>query len=166
MGWLRRLLGATPKEEMDGIRLDTNQPFWELSGKTDFPSVLRALASLLPEGSILYLEDGSPNNELRRFLEACAIPEQSHVAIGTIWPKPAYHHVPATPQNLTELARLSEHCAAPELAVHFHAYHEGKIVLEWHDALDQPMLLSGIIPDNKVKTFAQTLSLETAKGRT
>lgn len=56
MGLLAKLFGAVSWAEMDGIRLDTNRPFWELSGRTDFPSLLEALVPLLPQGCILYFE--------------------------------------------------------------------------------------------------------------
>jgi hypothetical protein len=39
MGLLGRLFGATPKEELNGIKLNLNESFWELKGKTDFPSL-------------------------------------------------------------------------------------------------------------------------------
>ena len=160
MGWLGKLLGATPKEELDGIRIDIDEPFWELDGKTDFPRLLRALTDFLPEGSILYFEGGSLNKKLLDFFNTHAIPEQSHVAVATLWPKPVYYHVPATPQNLQGLADLAEHCAEPELAVHFHAYETGKVLLEWHDAFTQPMLLSGDLPEDKVRGFAEVLSMK------
>ncbi|MBI5394181.1 MAG: hypothetical protein HZA91_02670 [Verrucomicrobia bacterium] len=165
MGWLSKLLGATPKEELDGINLDTHRVFWELDGKTDFPNLFRALADFLPDGSVLYFEGGSPKNELLAFLNAHAIPEETHVAVSVLWPKPVYYHIPATRKNLARLAELSEHCAAPELGVHFHVYCENKILLEWHDAFGQPMLLSGDIPEDKVINFAQVLSMKTTKWK-
>ena len=165
MGWLGKIFGATPREELDGIRLDIDQPFWEIDGKTDFPHVLRAFVNLLPARSIMYFEGGSPNNELLDFFAMRAIPEQTHVAVGTLWPRPVYYHVPATLKNLQELADLSEHYAEPELAEHFHVYRDDKVLLEWHDAFDQPMLLSGDIPEGKVTSFARTLSMRMTKWR-
>jgi hypothetical protein len=165
MGWLAKLIGATPKEELDGIRIDIHQPFWELDGKTDFPHLLRALKDFLPDGSIMYFEGGSPRKELLAFLNAHAIPEETHIAVAILWPKPVYYHVQATEQNLTRLAELSEHCAEPELAVHFHVYHQGKVLLEWHDAFSQPMLLDGDILEDKVMSFASSLSMKTTKWK-
>lgn len=159
MGWLGRLFNATPKEELDGIRMDTTSPFWEVEGKTTFAPLLRALADFLPGGRILYFEGGFPDRKLLDFFDAHAIPEQTHVAVATLWPRPAYYHVPATPQNLAELAVLAESHAEPELAVHFHAYRDGKVLLEWHDAFGQPMLLAGSIPEERVKSFAEALGM-------
>ncbi|HUW84442.1 MAG TPA: hypothetical protein VMZ31_16780 [Phycisphaerae bacterium] len=165
MGWLSRLFGATPKEELDGIRLNTREPYWELEGKTDFPLLLRALLVLVPDDSILYLEGGSPEGELLDFFNAKAVPEQTHVAIGTIWPRPRCYHVPATAQNLTDLADIAESCAWPELAIHFHVYRDGRLLLEWHDAFSQPMLLSGSIPDDKVRGFSVALGMTYALNK-
>lgn len=163
MGWLGRLMRATPKEDLGGIRIDTHQPFWEVDGKTDFPRLLRALSGFLPDGSILYFEDGSPRKDLLAFLDAHAIPEQTHVAAGALWPEPVCYHVPATEQNLARLAELTEHCAEPELAIHFHVYHEDKVLVEWHDAFSQPMLLDGSLAEDKVSGFVEALSMKATR---
>ncbi len=165
MGWLGKLTGATPKEKLDGIRINIHRPFWELDGKTDFSCLFRALKEFLPNNSTLYFEGGSPRNELLTFLKTHAIPEEAHVAVATLWPKPLYYHIPATEQNLDRLAEFSEFCAQPELAVHFHVYHQGKVLLEWHDAFGQPMLLDGAIPENKIVSFANTLSMKLTKWK-
>ena len=160
MGWLGRLLGATPKWKLKGIRLDTRKPFWALEGKTEFPRFLRALVIFLPEESVLYFEDGSPTGKLLKFFKTRAIAEQARVAAATLWPNPRCYHVPATTENLTELAELAESCAEPELAIHFHVYSNGKVLLEWHDAFANPMLISGDIPKDRIRDFASTLGMQ------
>ena len=49
------------------------------------------------------------------------------------------------------------HHAEPELAIHFHVYCNDSVLLEWHDAFSQPMLLSGAIPEEKIKVFANKI---------
>jgi len=159
MGWLSRLLNPTPQEELNGIQLDTANRHWELDGETRFAALLRALADLLPAGSILYFEDGLHDQALLAFFAEHAIPEQTHIAVGTLWPRPAYYHVPATPENLAELAALAETRAEPEIAIHFHAYREGEVLLEWFDAFDQSMLLNGGIPEERVRSFSEALGM-------
>ena len=159
MGWLGRLLNVTPREELNGIRMDTAHPFWEVEGKTTFAALLRALADFLPDGCILYFEGGSPDQKLLDFFNAHAIAEQAHVAVGILWPRPVYYHVPATRQNLAELSLFAESRAEPELAVHFHVYRDGKVLLEWHDAFAQPMLLDGGLPESQVQSFAEALGM-------
>ncbi len=162
MGWLGKLLGAVLKYEPKGIRLDTHKPFWTLEGETDFPQLLRALVGFLPDGSILYFEDGSPSGRHLRFFKVHAIPEQIRVAAATLWLQPRCYHVPATSKNLAELAELAESCAEPELAVHFHVYSNGKVLLEWHDAFANPMLISGDISEGTIHDFSKTLGMHYA----
>ena len=165
MGLLSRLFHSTPKKELKGIRLNIEQPFWELDGSMDFPSLLRALINLLPEGSILYFEDGHTRGRLLEFIESHRIDEQSHLAVGTLWPRPRYYHIPATAENLSELADLMEGFAEPELAVHFHVYCNSKVILEWHDAFSQPMLLAGTVEEEKVKALGKELNMKVARWK-
>jgi hypothetical protein len=55
MGIFSKLFHATPKEELNGIKLNIDEPFWEVEGETDFSSLLNALKDLVDEDSILYL---------------------------------------------------------------------------------------------------------------
>jgi len=164
MGLLSRIFRTAPREEMSGIHLDMGRPFWEVWGKTDFPSLLGALPDLLPEECVLYFEDGSPNGELLDFLQQHQIPERAHVAYGTIWPKPAVFHVPAARETMSRLVELMRSRAYPELAIHFHVYRHQTVLLEWHDAFSQRMLLSGELPDQKVRTFAERLRMSYKNG--
>ena len=58
---------------------------------------------------------------------------------------------------LTELAEIIKHHAKPELAIHFHVYINDSVLLEWHDAFSQPMLMSGVIPEEKIKVFSDKI---------
>jgi hypothetical protein len=164
MGLLAKIFGAVSQEETDGIRLDTTRPFWEVSGETDYPSLLTALPDLLPEECVLYFEDGSPDGEMADFLKTHSVPERAHVAYGTIWPRPKMFHVPATLETMSRLSELSRSCAAPELATHFHVYRDQSVLLEWHDAFFQPMLVSGDLPEQKVRAFAERLRMTCEEG--
>jgi hypothetical protein len=164
MGLLSKIFGGVPREGMSGIRLDMTHPFWEVSGETDFPSLLTVLSDLLPEESILYFEGGSPSGALLEFLRAQEVPERAHVAYGTIWPKPRVYHLPGTPQTIRPLTEMTRSCAYPELAIHFHVYRGQSVLLEWHDAFTQPMLLSGELPEQKVRTFGERLSMSYKRG--
>ena len=64
VGWLGRLFGAVPKEEMEGIRLDTAGSYWEIDGFRTFVELFNALEGWLPEGAVLYFEGGSPDAEI------------------------------------------------------------------------------------------------------
>jgi len=157
MAWLARLFGAVPKEEREGICLSTAEPYWEVDGPKTFEEMFNALKGWVSEDAILYFEGGSPDAEIDNFIATHSVPEVSHVAMGTIWPRPEVFHVPATVTILNELARIMKHHAEPELAVHFHVYRNDSVLLEWYDAFSQPMLMSGAIPEEKVKVFADKI---------
>jgi len=132
---------------------------WELKGNTDFPRLLRALIDFVPNSSILYFEGGTPNERLLEFFAIRAVPECMHISMASLWPRPLVYHVPATAKNLTDLAHIAETCAGPELAIHFHVYENGRVLLEWHDVFHQPMFVSGVMNETLVKTLAKTLGM-------
>lgn len=117
-----------------------------------------------PPKPVLYFEGGSPNEEISTFMAAHAIPETVHIATGTIWPEPKVFHVPATRENIDLLADLAERCAEPELAVHVHVYRDREVLLEWHDAFTQPMLVAAALGENTVRGFAAALGATFEKG--
>jgi hypothetical protein len=162
MAILSKLLSRIPAPK--GILLDMHRPFWEVSGETDFPSLLTALPDLLPGECVLYFEGGSPSGQLLDFLKEQGVPERAHVAFGTLWPKPSVFHVPANPETMTRLAEMTRSCASPELAIHFHVYRDQTVLVEWHDAFTQPMLLAGELAEQKVKAFAERLHMSYKKG--
>jgi hypothetical protein len=161
MAILSKLLSRIPPPK--GIRLDIAHPFWEVSGETDFPSLLTALPDLLPEECLFYFEGGSPSGDLLEFLRAHGVAERAHVAYGTMWPKPTVFHLPVTPDAISRLAELTRSCAYPELAIHFHVYRDQSVLLEWHDAFTQPMLLCGEFLEQKVGIFAGRLRMSYRK---
>jgi hypothetical protein len=164
MGWLARLFGAASREELRGLHLDESVAPWAVDGPRDFSTLLRALEPWLAPESVLYFEGGYLDAELASFLAGASIPEQVHLALGTIWPRPRAFHVPAGPA-IVKLADLMEHHPNLELAVHFHVYRKGVVLLQWHDAFDGPMLLAGSMPEAEVKTLAETLRTSYRRGR-
>jgi hypothetical protein len=157
MGWVSKIFGAVPKEGMEGIHLDTTQPYWEIKGPRSFMELFQALQDWIPEDTVLYFEGGSPDAVINEFMNEQSIPEKAHIAVGTIWPRPKIFHVPATTMVLVELSRIMEHHAEPELAVHFHVYQDNSVLLEWHDAFSQPMLISNAISQERIARLAQKM---------
>ena len=154
MRWLSKLLGSVRGTEREGIQLDKSGSYWEMNGPETFADLFKALQGWLPEGAILYFEDGNPDAEINDFMIRQSIPEPVSVAKGTIWPRPRSCHIPATKSVLAELAVIMEHHAEPELAVHFHVYRDNTVLIEWHDAFAQPILMSGLIPEEQIRILA------------
>jgi len=165
MGLLARIFGAVSRKQTNGISLDRKHLYWELSGKTDFSSLLTALIDLLPRDSVLYFEGGSPSGELLEFLNLHKIPERAHVAYGTIWPRPLVIHIPATSEVMVRLSELMCSRGCWELAIHFHVYSNRSILLEWYDAFTtQSMCLSAELPEQKVRRFAERLGMSSKRS--
>lgn len=160
MGILARLFNFVPRKELKGLCLGKDA-YWEVSPTKDLPSLLRVLPKLIPESAILYLEGGTPSPDIKAFLITNCVPEVTHLAMGTIWPRPHIFHLPATLNNLSRLAELAEKCAAFEIAIHLHVYNHDKVLLEWYDAFfGDPMHLSRDVPEEKVRDFCSELSLQ------
>ncbi len=152
---MRDHLSALDIEDEDAIHIGADGQRMAVRRPGDFTE--RLIEHFAAE---IRLEDGSPSGQLLDFLNTKSIPEQAHVAVGTLWPRPQYYHVPVTTENISRLADISETIAEPELAVHFHVYYKGEVILQWHDAFSDPMLLSGKLEAEKVEAFAGRLKMK------
>ena len=162
MSLLAKIFGAVPKEERTGISMG-DAVGWEVSGikSKSLPEFLRPLPTVLPEHSILYLEGTSRSaREVIAFLESHAASETSKVALGTIWPRPKFFHVPVTPEIMGELATLSARRVTPEVCIHVHAYIDGRVLLEWYDAFFQELWISRDITEDRVAVFSKRVGAQ------
>lgn len=163
MGFFARLFGGVPKEEWTGIRLADSEP-WCVSATKDVERFVRALPSLVPAGSIVYFED-SAEPHVKRYLEQIAVPSQTRLAIGTIWPRPDCYHVPLTAETMEALAAFLEETPAGFFCAHCHVYRDDVMLLEWHDAfMDVPMYVSRTIDHETVAAFAARLGSPLSVG--
>lgn len=157
MGWLRKVFDAVSKEEMQGLRL--SGPSWVISGDfTDPSSFFRALAKLVPDDAILFLEGGEHPPQLRALLDEHKLFPSLRPALGTIWPRLATFALPSTPVFLDSLAESAESCAAPEVCAHLHVYRGEQVLLEGYDAFRHPVFhVSQAIPQERVCEFCADL---------
>lgn len=155
MGFLAKWLGIVPKEERDGLRLDEPE-FWEVGSTYEAGDLMRALANLLPDDANVYFE-ATEEPEVRTFLEHHPATETTDIALGTVWPRPDQHHMPATRENLSTLAKLIDELEAP-LCCHLHAYAGDRMILEWYDAFENmPIRVSGSVEEQRIRAFAAAL---------
>jgi hypothetical protein len=147
----------------DGICIDPQAPHWELDGPKSFDVLFDALSGWLPDDAILYLEDGSPDEKISAFFDQHAVCVTTRVAAGTLWPPPKTVYLPATDTVLAGLAELASDHAEPELAIHFHVYRNDTVLIQWHDAFGQPMLLSGSFSESEVIALARKLDRDYRK---
>jgi hypothetical protein len=159
MGWLADLVGWVPAQERRGIQVDVFGPHWELAAPQGLPALFRALDGWLPDGSVLYFEDGLHSPEVTAFMRAHAVPERAHLEMGTIWPRPSVYHLPASPEVFARLVDLAENHAAPELAIHLHAYLDDEVLVQGYDILAQELWLSPTLPEQRVRDLAIRLGV-------
>jgi hypothetical protein len=134
-----------------------------LEGDTDLPTFLRALPTLISGKAFLYFEGGSPEGELKDWIDRNVIVPPEQVARGTIWPRCEVFHIPLTGSTIEELALIAERIAHPELAIHTHVYEPGQMILEWHDAFDNPMLIDARVDEVQVTEFARAIGFTVTK---
>jgi hypothetical protein len=138
-----------------------DQAHWRVSGVRDLPAFLRALPTLLPANSILRLElDANPDEDVARVLQQFAIRSNMTRNRGTLWPRSELHHVPITPEVMSALAELAEVRAEHDMVDHMIAYRDDEILLEWYDAIYDPIFVSRAIGKSALSTFAQAVGGE------
>jgi hypothetical protein len=163
MSFVARFLGIIPKAERSGIRLDEPEP-WRVSPTKDVELFVRALPLLTAEGSVAYFE-GTGESHVAEYLRQLAIVPQVQVAVGTIWPRPDYYHVPVSRESMEALAAFLDEAPTGYFCTHCHVYRNGVVLLEWHDAfMDDPMYLSRVIGEDVVREFANCVGSTVSSG--
>jgi hypothetical protein len=163
MGFLARLFGAVGRSERDGIRLTDDEP-WRVSPTRDVDRFLRALPALMPPGSVAYFE-ATAEAHVGPYLLSVSVPAQAQVALGTIWPRPDCYHVPLTAEQMQALTGFLEKHPAGFFCTHCHVYHDGVVLLQWHDAfINDPMYISRAIDEESVVQFAQAIGSSVSTG--
>jgi len=158
MDWLTKYLKFTPAEEREGIELLPEDIMWEASPTRYLASFLRFLPELVPPQCILYLE-GFPSETFEEFFAQHQVSNPTKVAVGTVWPKPVWHHVPINPEVMEKLAQLSDTLDPTEIASHLHIYRNQQVLLAWHDAFDLPMFFSRGLSQERVNNFCAKLGI-------
>jgi hypothetical protein len=150
------MVGAIPPDEMKGISLAA--PVWIVSGvKDDVSRFLRALPILVSSDGFLFLEGGAYSDALRDFLKSETVEVSPRPALGTVWPRQGYAAIPATARVLGALAALSEGLPSSEVCTHLHVFRGEKVLLSGYDAFSGEFWLSADVPEEKVRSFAETI---------
>lgn len=126
---------------------------WEFSELHDTTLFFQSVALILLPNTILVLEENSMAQDVRAFVADKAVSPQGQIRPGTWWPLSRMHWLIATPEILEGLARLSTHCAEPEVCDHLYAVHDGRLTLAWYDAFSDPLLVSAEVPTDHIVAF-------------
>ena len=132
---------------------------WEIRGIRSSQKFFAGLADLLPLPAVFYFE-GQLTPRVRQFLAPHRVEPTFEIQVGTIWPKPFIMHVNATPEFAMALGKIASSHARTEICWHFHAYREAQGLVQWYDAFALPLLVSSLIPEEKIVNFSRRLKAE------
>jgi hypothetical protein len=102
---------------------------------------------------------------MREFLRGREWAVRVKIAYGTIWPRPDVHHIPMTTNNRESLAALIDSESLAHPCNHLHVYRDDQMLLQWHDAWFDPILISTGVPEQLVAQFAAALERAYSKIR-
>jgi hypothetical protein len=103
----------------------------------------------------MFLE-GAPVPDIVALIEPSAEQTEYGAPVGTIWSWPRRNQrftLRASPALFARLSEAAAHHAEPEICSHLHLYREGDPLLHWFDAFDCPVLVSKVVPRERVERF-------------
>ena len=122
----------------------------------DFYALLEAM-KVMPKTAVLCLEGTAIAPDIAAYVQARQPPDPPNIDPDTIWPTPAFFHLPLTDGNLQGLSELAAQHAEPEVADHFVVY-DGTWVLLWaHDAGFDQVRVSRRLPELTVAELKSEL---------
>ena len=136
---------------------------WEVLAPSNHERIAAALEALLPAASVLVLEGTSIDPEVESRLSQHFVAPALDIRSGTIWPRPKLLHIAVSPEALRILQELLAIQAEPEICDHLYAYANGVLLLQWHDAFDDPIYIAGATTVAAVQQFANILGVPPAK---
>ncbi len=78
----------------------------------------------------------------------------------TIWPRSKCLRCKLSKKFIYGICQLSQNHAEPELMDHLSIYKGSQVVLVWHDAFSNYMLLSKSLPEETVAAFSKEFGLK------
>lgn len=140
----------------DGIDLDT-QFSWAVEGIQKPEPFIRNLPLLLPADSVLYFEGCSIAQDISAFYELHRARNTLAVVCDTISPVPDIYHVAFSPEVVARLCELAAIHPHQELFDHIKAYQGESLLLTFHDAFANYLLISERIAESVVAKFCLSL---------
>src|SRR5258708_2549810 len=125
-----------------------------------FASAFRVLLSVQ---GVIALEGTSIHPEVKQTLQPHVIVQALEIRPGTLYPTPEWLHLRATADALSTLNELVNSRAGPEICNHLYAYEDGTLLLEWHDAFDDPIHVAGTVTPAVIAAFCAALGVGPAK---
>ena len=139
---------------------------WRVAGIRSAEAFFSALPEILSLPVTLCFEGTSIALAVQTLFASNTVASSLQIAPGTIWPKPSVFHVRGTEQFLLQLVALAGKHAEGEVCDHFHAYKDGRGLLQWYDAFSgDPALLDESIREEALQVFCRKLRVQYASWR-
>jgi hypothetical protein len=126
---------------------------WEVSAPPRPIRLAAAFRVLLSEQGVVALEGVSIHPEVKGTLQPYMIVPDLKIKPGTLYPTPEWLHIRATADALGALNELVNTCAGPEICNHLYVYQDRTLLLEWHDAFDDPIHVAGTVSAEVMAAF-------------
>lgn len=140
--------------------------FWDIDqGIEDPEDFFELVGDIFPEATQFFAEGSSVAEDVQACYERFADSGPYLPKRQTLWPRGKLFRCSATEELFRELAHLGARHAAPELLDHMSLYAGDRVLLEWHDAFANTLLLDGPLPESRVPRLAQPFGLKYGRAR-
>ena len=140
---------------------------WRIAGVRTAQVFFRAIPELVPDATHMFLE-GSPAPDIQALLVDADDADYAAPA-GTYWSWPQKNRrfsVRASPALFARLSEAVSQHAEPEICDHIHFYRDGTALVQWFDAFLDPLLVSKVVPRERVERFALAAGGTVSDGAT
>jgi hypothetical protein len=139
---------------------------WRVSGVRTAEEFFRAVLLLVPDAPHMFLE-GSPDPDIEVLLAEAAEEAEYAAPVGTYWSWPQKNRrysVRVSAALFVRLSELAAHHAEPEICDHLHFYRDRNALVQWFDAFSDPLLVSKLVPRERVEQFASAVGGDVSDG--
>jgi len=139
---------------------------WKVSGVRTAAEFFRALPLLVPDATHMFLE-GSPEPDIEVLLVDAADERDYTAPAGTYWSWPRKNRrfsVRVSAELFVRLSKVAAHHAEAEICDHIHFYRDRNALVQWFDAFSDPLLVSKLVPRERVEQFASAVGGAVSDG--
>jgi hypothetical protein len=159
--WVRRFWQTS---ELTGVSLDKAGAY-VVPPPVRPERLPRAVQVLLPGGAVIALENTRFDEDVKSSLAKYAVTPGLRIRPGTVWPRSHWLHFSATPEALLTFEHLLRSNETREVCLHFYAYAQQTLLVEWHDAFTRdPILVSRRVALSSMANFCSELGVSVPKS--
>ena len=139
---------------------------WDIDeGITDPQRFFALLPSVLPTATLFFAEGTSIAKDVEQCYLRFANPGPYIPKRQTLLPRSRLFRCSASPAFFEALSGLSVKHAAPEILDHLSLYEGGRVLLDWHDAFANAILLDAALPEAAVARLAEPFGCAYGRAR-